>query len=359
MTGCIPLLLTLTTVCSCDESKSRVDWNPKVYDAIKWTAPNQGKATLQYNTNHGITRIPMAYHGGVDTNASGVITKKNIDRFTDWTQQFIPTDYCGPVVLDYERPWWKELRAKTIQPHRLEEILSVYIKGMQVARRLRPAAQWGYWGLPASRHTSKKWLDQDLSIESLIRQCTALFADVYDDNRGKDRTSQTQSHISTTLKLAAGRMPVYVFVSPRYVGEGGDRTKFIPSEIFLRQVNAALGAHWLDENGVQHRIKGVILWDAYGYSPDSEWRSLDLKHAHYFELLHALTSQWATSMAGKQILVEPAAVLHCQDGLPIPNNSSAAVYDQSLTKRDSGRVKDSGVKDDRVPSERVLPDRNP
>jgi hypothetical protein len=229
---------------------------------------------------------------------------------------------------------------------------------MHVARRLRPTAQWGYWGLPAARHTGKPWKDQELSLTSLIRQCNALYPDVYDDSPGKDRSSQAQRHISKVLEQAHGRLPVYVFVSPKYAAVDRKRI-FISDEVFLKQANAALQASWTDDSGVQHRIKGLILWDAYGNVPESQWREVDLKHAHYFELLHALTSQWATSMAGKQILVEPAAVLHCQDGLPIPNNSSAAVYDQSLTKRDSGRVKDSGVKDDRVPSERVLPDRNP
>jgi len=301
----------------------------------------------------GITQVPMAYHGGVDTDASGSISEKNIKQFTKWTEEFLPEDYCGPVVIDYEQPWWNELRAKTIHPERLREILSIYIEGVRIARGLRSTAGWGYWGFPATRNTSSDWLEQGHSTESLIKQCRALYPEVYDCSRSVNRTVQVQNHITTVLSQAAGRIPVYVFVSPRYCGENKDRSFFIPDDDFIRQVNAAMRATWMDHNNQEHRIKGLILWDAYGYTPESDWVSLDLKHRHYLELLVALVNAWDKEMSGVEVITEPLYSENCQEGLAEPTNSSEAIYDKSKTMKESDSVQSDKVKDNRVPSRRL------
>lgn len=325
------------------------DWEPKIYNCIKWTAANQGKLTIEYTSQVGITRVPMAYHGGVDTNASGEITEKNIRQFTAWVREVLPRDYCGPVVMDYEQPWWKELRAKTIDPERLQAILSVYIKGMQVARDLQPTSQWGYWGFPCLRHSSDDWLEQPVTLEPLIGKCKALYPDVYNCSPGVDRTAQAEEHISTVLKLAAGRMPVYAFVSMRYCGKDVDHSVFVPEDIFLRQVNAAMQASWTDDLGTQHKIKGIILWDAYGFSPESEWGELDKKHKTYFEMLQALSKAWAEAMHGKSVVVGPPLSEECMYGLAEPRNSSEAIYDKAIDRRDT-EIQEESAPDTRVPS---------
>lgn len=322
------------------------DWTPLIYNAIKWTAPDQGSLTISYTRAHGITRIPMAYHGGVDTNASGDISERNIEKFTNWVHEFLPQNYCGPVVMDYEQPWWKEFRAKTLLPERLQEILSVYIQGVQVAKNVEPSAQWGYWGLPALRHTSAKWREQGLSIEPLIENCKALYPDVYNCTPGHDDTARVQEHISVVLEQAGGRIPVYVFASVRYCGPEVDHSDFVEDNIFLKQVNAALRASWTDESGTQHRVKGIILWDAYGFSPEEEWKELDQKHEYYFELLQALVDAWGKAMVGKEVVVDASQSEGCQYGLPEPANSSDAIYD--LKDRRGGN------KEDRVHGEPIL-----
>ena len=322
-------------LCNTFSTVSRCDWDPKIYNSIKWTAPNQGKLTIEYTTQEGITRVPIAYHGGVDTNASGEITEQNISQFTTWVRKFLPPDYCGPVVMDYEQPWWKELRAKTIHPDRLQEILSVYIKGIQVARDLQPTSQWGYWGLPCLRHSGDNWLEQPVTLEPLVGKCNALYPDIYNCDPGVDRTSRTEDHISKVLQLAAGRMPVYVFASMRYCGKDVDHSVFVSEDVFLRQVNAAMRSSWTDDLGTQHRIKGIILWDTYGFSPEAEWEDLDKKHKYYFELLQALTRTWAEAMHGKNVVVEHPQPDRCQFGLAEPKNSSEAIYDKEIRKQNT------------------------
>ena len=192
---------------------ANADWNPQAYNAIKWTAPNQGRNTIAYTTSVGITRVPIAYHGGVDTNASGEITEQNISHFKQWVLERLPSGYCGPVVLDYEQPWWQTLGSKTITHEALQEIISVYGESMQIAKNTLPDAQWGFWGLPLLRNTGEKWKAQGVSLDPLLKQCNGLYPDIYDSNRGKDTSARAQRHIESVLKSAAGQIPVYVFVS--------------------------------------------------------------------------------------------------------------------------------------------------
>jgi hypothetical protein len=350
----VAVLFTCVSVCC-------ADWKPQIYNAIKWTAPNQGEKTIQYTTQQGITRVPMAYHGGVDTNASGEISNKNIKVFSDWVNTYLPKNYCGPVVMDYEQPWWKELLSSEIQPERLQEILSVYIQGIQTAKGILPSAQWGYWGLPALRNTSKNWLAQELSLEPLLSRCNALYPDVYNCSPGKDRTKQAQQHISKVLEEAAGRMPVYVFASVRYCGPEVDHSDFVPPDIFLKQVNAALRASWTDENGFQHKVKGIILWDAYGFSQEADWEELDQKHAYFFELLHALSVAWANAMQSKHVETGELESTNCIYGLPEPINSASSIFDkrteENLNRINPDEIQEKSIENDRVPSGRIRGNR--
>jgi len=350
------LFLCSAVACNSLVAPSAGDWNPIIYNSIKWTDADQGNSTIEYTTMQGITRVPVAYHGGVDTNASGKITNENINSFTDWVHITLTKNYCGPVVLDYEDPWWRELQAKTVLPERLQEILDVYLQGIQVAKEVQPSAQWGYWGLPLMRNTSVPWTDQGLSLEPLVNSCTALYPDIYNCTPEKDTTGQVEKHISSVLKLAAGRMPVYVFASMRYCGPEVGHSDFVPDMVFLKQVNAALHASWVDASGVQHRIKGIILWDNYGFSQQNEWAALDQKHKYFFELLSALSTAWSKKMKGTDVIVGPTTSSECQYGLAEPTNSSETIH-EIKHRGQSEEVQEAVEENTRIPSERLKGNR--
>lgn len=336
------------------------EWDPKVYNAIKWTEQNQGQKTIAYTTLEGITRVPLIYNGGIDRNASGDYSDRERELFTQWVQSQLPSDYCGPMVIDYEQPWRKELSEKILAPQRLQEILSVYIDGIHFAQGTLPSAQWGYWGMPLLRNTGKSWQEQNLSLQPLTSQCSALYPDIYDDSRGNEQIKRTKSHISKVLEIAQGQIPVYVFVSPRFAGEGGDRSYFVPDDVFLRRVNAAMQAVWVDENGVQHRIQGVILWDTYSFSAETEWEALDQKHKYYFELLQALVNAWKKTMVDVHVDVGLSGATFCEYGLPEPQNSGDTLVVELAI---DGQMRDERVKEnpqvenERIPSGRVPSNR--
>ena len=347
--------LFLTTFCMTENTLA--SWGPQVYNAIKWTAPNQDQRTLAFTTAQGITRVPIIYHGGVDRDESGIITDQNISRFTEWVRSHLPVDYCGPVVMDYEHPWWGELSAKTITSDRFNEILAVYSKGARVASDVLPSAQWGYWGLPLRRSTSEKWLEQGHSLEPLISRCNALYPDVYDSNKDGDDSVHAEKHISKVLEHAGGRMPVYVFMSPRFTGQNGDHSHFIPDATFLKQANGALKAFWVDEHGLRHKIQGLILWDTYKFSPENEWEELDKKHKHYFELLQALVKAWKKEMQEMVVTTGLHITSYCQYALPEPKNSVVELENKSPPQSiEENRVQPI-KENDRVGSGRIRGDR--
>jgi hypothetical protein len=110
--------------------------------------------------------------------------------------------------------------------------------------------------------------------------------------------------------MARGRVAVYVFVSPRYCGEEGDRTLFVPDEDFMEQADAAMRASWTDELGVTHRVAGLVLWDAYGFTPREEWNDLDALHVRYLTMLKDLVD--AHRIANEP--VSPVPVPNAADG---------------------------------------------
>ena len=350
----ITATLVVATLFTCVSS---ADWSPQCYSAVKWTAPDQGKNTIAYTSAQGITRVPMAYHGGVDWNESGSISEKNIENFTSWVNEYLPPDYCGPVVMDYEKPWREDLRDASIQPERLQQILSVFIKGIQVAREALPRAQWGYWGMPLLKNTSTRWQEQGLSLDSLTSQCSALYPDIYDSNPSNPLLEQTKEHITRVLEMAGGRIPVYVFVSPRFSGQGGDRSQFIPHDVFLKKVNAAMQAAWVDDQGVQHRIQGVIFWDSYKFTEESGWGDLDQKHTYYFRLLQALKLAWEKSMKDVQVDSGPTDSPSCRYALSEPQNSGDTIPARSNKNNTNRNEEIPRMENERVPSGRIRSNR--
>ena len=127
--------LALTIMCVISTNTvERSSWNPQVLNGIKWTAPNQDVQTLQYLKDCGVLRLPIKDYGGVDSNTDGQIEGREIESFRKWVEMNIPSTYTGPIVMDYEKPWWTELRGASITPKRLIELMTPYVKGLQVAK---------------------------------------------------------------------------------------------------------------------------------------------------------------------------------------------------------------------------------
>ena len=116
-------------------------------------------------------------------------------------------------------------------------------------------------------------------------------------------------------------------------------------------------ASWSDESGTLHKIQGVVLWDTYNFSHETEWDELDEKHTYYFELLQALVSAWTEASQGISVDTCMNEMQVCQFGLPEPKNS-ADVLPQWSQMRGKPNEEVLQIENERVPSGRVPSHRN-
>jgi hypothetical protein len=173
----------------------------------------------------------------------------------------------------------------------MDHALEFYIEGLEYAKSLRPNAKIGYWGIPKKSQTTP---DSDTaSIERLLIASTAIFPDVYEYNPNGNDATRPQAHIEKCIEMVNGEVPVYAQAFPRFKLDSNSPHLFHTEEEFIRdQVNASLNAVWTDANGIEHRVNGVALWDAYMYVANQEenwssmtpqerqtaWDVLDAKH---------------------------------------------------------------------------------
>ena len=223
---------------------------------------NQGEQAKSWTQANGIAVQPMVYNGGVDWYVDGEYCDDDKRRFNEWLDANVPADYEGPICLDMEAQWWPlfETSSQVV----MDTIVDYYIEGLEYAQAQRPNAKFGYWGLPKKSHTKVTSTTADVS--RLLQASTALFPDVYDFNPTGNGAARLQLHIETTMKMVDGKVPVYVQASPRYKDTNNEYTMLHTVEEFMHdQVDAALAAVYTDEDGKEHRISGVALWDAYVY----------------------------------------------------------------------------------------------
>jgi len=235
---------------------------------------NQGEQTKEWIASNNLNTQPIAYHGGVDANCDGEYTDQEKASFTTWIEENIPADYTGPICLDMEGPRWIIWNTES-QPV-MDGLMDFYIEGLEFAQSLRPNAKIGYFGLPKKQHTNSAV--QTASIQRILDASTALFPNVYEFNPEHDASDRLQRHIETTIEWVNGQVPVFVQVSPRYRdSETEAMLLHDPQEVMRDQVHAALNAVWSDENGTNHKVSGVSLWDAYIFvaSYTTNWSQLD------------------------------------------------------------------------------------
>ena len=239
-------------------------------------ALHQGEKSRTWGASNNLNMQPIKYYGGVDANTDGQYTNLEKELFAAWVEENIPADYTGPICLDMEGQWWSMWNTGSQEV--MDVVIDYYIEGLQYAQSLRPNAKIGYWGLPKKSHTSAT--SQTASVQRLVEASTALFPDVYEWAPGIDDSVWLERHVRNTIALSKGQVPIYVQASPRYRDSETQKMVLHTQEEFIHdQVNSALNAVWTDENGNEHRICGVSMWDAYSFvaSQTQGWSLLDNK----------------------------------------------------------------------------------
>lgn len=237
---------------------------PELLCAVKLEAPGDGHELRKKARDLKVPMMVLAYHV-IDWRKDGVFDERDKERFGKWIDINIRPDSRQLVALDYEHPYWPELRRKDTTPERLGEIAAVYREILAFAKSRRPKVRWGFFGLPHRNYRlGEPWQKRLAQInEQILRHQDVVFTSIYDlgpgDRNGRDFEA-TRKFIELTLQ-AVGDRPVYAFVRGRYLGRSEMRDEPIPDAEFKGQVGAALDARWNDGKR-EHKLAGVILWDS-------------------------------------------------------------------------------------------------
>ena len=223
---------------------------------------NQGEFAQAWASSNNVATQPMVY-GGADWDHDNDLTEEDKANFVIWMDETVPADYSGPICLDLEGQWWPMF--DTTSQSVMDVVIDRFIEQLEYAKSLRPNAKIGFWGLPKKSHTNPA--NQTASIQRLLDASTAIFPDVYENNVGGNDASRLQLHIERAIEMVDGKVPVYAQTFPRYKNiNTGTRNVFFSQEEFMRdQVQSSLDAVWTDSDGVEHRVSGVSLWDAYSF----------------------------------------------------------------------------------------------
>ena len=315
----------------CQHDLSWQGQGPVLYDAIYYDQLarsaarnalgeelNQGEFTKAWCAENDVTVQSMIYNGALDWYEDGEYDDVDKAKFTEWLDANIPVDYDGPICLDLEGQWWDMWHTESQEV--MDTVIDFYIEGLEFALAKRPNAKIGYWGLPRRRHTSPNYTTA--SVERLLKASTGLFPDVYEWNPDHDDSVWIKRHVTNTIAMVEGQVPVFVQTCPRFKEPGRGMQLHTIEEFIHDQIHASLAAVWVDENGKEHRISGLSIWDAYFYcwqgtagwsSMNNEERKelfneLDAYHKKAMECMKACVDA-ANQTAQKQLAEENAEAI--------------------------------------------------
>lgn len=237
---------------------------PEVICAVKLDTANEGPEVRKQARALKVPMLMIAYNWVVDVRKDGRFDKEDQARFARWIDTNIRPDSNQLVAIDYEKPYWPELRnSRQTPPERIAEIAKVYREIYDFAKARRSKARWGFYGLPMRNYRmAEPWKERIRQLgEHILRHTDVVYLSIYDnhagDNNGRDLEAM-RMYAELTLAEARGR-PVYAFARGRYASKP-DRDEPIPDDEFRANIEAALDGRWNDGKR-EHRLAGVILWD--------------------------------------------------------------------------------------------------
>lgn len=192
----------------------------------------------------------------------------------------IPSNFRGYVSIDIELPYlnWLRLSPSSSQ---FQQAQSQMILAVETAKRLRPNAKWGFYGLPtvnywidgaggrygwasAPQSVKDTYIAQMLAPTALYNKVDYLSPSIY-DHYPSDTIPQNivednawiQNLTRASVRAANGK-PVFSFISPRFFNgsEPYSYSLIPPNEFQQQQIGVSL------QNGAD----GIIWWGADRHS---------------------------------------------------------------------------------------------
>lgn len=256
---------------------------PDVMCGVKLDKAEDGPEVRKEAKALKVPMLMMAYNWIVDVRKDGQFDQEDQQRFARWIDINIPPNSNQLVAIDYEKPYWKDLRNyRDLPPERLEQVMAVYKQIYDFAKAKRPKARWGFFGIPMRNYNAgEPWKQRIHELGPLLRHVDVIYLSIYDQRQG-DRNGRDlealRIYVELTLAEAQGR-PVYAFARGRYAGRQL-RDEPIPEDEFRAHIGAVLDAH-RTVGGKEQKLAGVILWDGRRdkRATPASWSDLDKLYA--------------------------------------------------------------------------------
>ncbi len=178
-------------------------------------------------------------------------------------KQMIPSDYEGPVALNWEGPMLEALSDPDSKEHAAS--LAQFILVIQKAKKFRPNAKYGFVGLPVGRYFDRDetWYAQAEATQPIFDESQCLFPLAYDgakDGATNDPDMDlevTTDCVSLALRHAAGK-PVYPYIHHRWATSDPQwGFRLIPKEEFMANIGAVFAADFEGD-----KPDGIVWWGA-------------------------------------------------------------------------------------------------
>lgn len=237
-----------------------------------------------YGVENGLILGSWAY----DANNDGLLDSR--ENFVRAFRKHVPPTFAGIVSLDWEGPitaWLKEPPNSA----NFQRAIATLRELLLLAKRVRPHARIGYYGLPLPNYWSRDegWRARSLAMVELLKNADWVGPSVYMFYKTGERHTPERQHRyafeSTMMALevaaAAGGKPVYQFVTHRYHPSTQLAMQPIDEDDLSANIASILQA---ERDG--KRVDGIIWWaadiwyEAHGKLPPDSSRPDDLARIH-------------------------------------------------------------------------------
>ena len=229
-----------------------------------------------------------------DTDGNGLLDDR--EAFIRRLRKHVPATFAGIVALDWEGTMTTWLKQPPPSPefqlaiHRLRELLLI-------AKRVRPHARFGYYGLPLPNYWSRDdaWRARSLAMAPLLKDADWIGPSMYMFYETNERTQERQrryavesAEMALEVAAAVGGKPVYAWITHRYHPSSKLAFRPVDEDDLRVHIASILSA----ERDGRH-VAGIVWWGAdnwflsKGRLPEGSRRRGELERVHrrYVELI--------------------------------------------------------------------------
>ena len=234
--------------------------------------------------------------GIFDKDSNGQVD--DLRLFAEHFTKTVPPHFTGVVALDWEGTIL-EWVSKPPESDNFQRAVSNLAQLLITAKRLRPKAQIGYYGLPLREYweRNESWRERSLALTYVLRHADWVGPSIYHLYKTGEQQPAESVHryaveiVNLALEVAklAGDKPVYPFIHHRYHPNARQfAMKLVTDDEFRANLDAILEA----EHGGKG-IDGVIWWGADSYflrtgklqTGGDARESLERIHKHYCRMI--------------------------------------------------------------------------